>query len=91
MSQRFSLAEHLVCRRTSSDLRMLFDRKKGVMYELNETASAVVERLENGPASTESLHAQLAAEFEVSAEELQADVDRLLADFHKAGLVTVEE
>jgi hypothetical protein len=45
-SVKYSLSGHVVCRKTNTELRMLFDRERGVMYELNESASAIVEALE---------------------------------------------
>jgi len=83
----FQLSDHVVCRQTSSDLRMLFDRQKGVMYELNETASAIVERLSGGPASIEALTESLCGEFEGPEHEIREDVENMLADFADAGLV----
>jgi hypothetical protein len=90
MTDRFALAEDVVCRRTNSELRMLFDKRKGVMYELNETASAVVETLERGPVEAETMYAELQAVFDVPADVLREDVDRLLTDFRDAGIVTFE-
>ena len=91
MSTKYSLAEHVVCRHTTADLRMLFDRRKGVMYELNETASAVVGTLESGTSTAEGLCDELLAEFDIAPEMLRDDVIRLLEDFREAGLLTVEE
>lgn len=87
---KYRLAEQVVCRQTNMDLRMLFDRGKGVMYELNESASAIVERLERQPGTEEDLTASLLDEFDASAEEVRADVARTLADFVDAGLVVAE-
>jgi PqqD family protein of HPr-rel-A system len=87
---KFRLAEHVVCRQTNSDLRMLFDRRKGVMYELNESASAIVGLLEQAPATAESLSDALLGEFDAPPTEVRADVSSLLADFLDADLVTQE-
>ncbi len=91
MSSIFQLAEHLVCRQTDGDLRMLFDRRKGVMYELNETASAVVGCLAERPATIDELFIALTAAYEAPDNEIREDVLRLLSDFTEAGLVTVQE
>lgn len=84
----FQLSDGVVCRKTTGDLRMLFDRRKGVMYELNETASAVVEHLTTAPATTDHLVASLEREFDAPLEEIRGDVERLLADFVDAGLLS---
>lgn len=90
MNVTFRLAEHVVCRQTNTDLRMLFDRSKGVMYELNESASAVVGQLNQAPASVEGLSDALLGEFDAEPSEIRADVSSLLADFLDAGLVVQE-
>lgn len=87
MTVMYRLAEQVVCRQTNTELRMLFDRSKGVMYEMNESASAIVEILEREGATAEGLTASLADEFDAPVEDIQADVDRTLADFLDAGLV----
>jgi PqqD family protein of HPr-rel-A system len=69
---------------------MLFDRTKGVMYELNESASAAVECLGQQPSTAEELSASLLDEFDAPADEIRADVDQMLADFVDAGLVVEE-
>lgn len=91
MTSSFALADNVVCRNTNSSLRMLFDREKGVMYEMNETASAVIELLAQQPATAEELAAAMDERFDASAGEIQADVERMLADFADAGLVTQKE
>jgi PqqD family protein of HPr-rel-A system len=90
MTVKYRLAEQVVSRQTNTELRMLFDRRKGVMYELNESASAIVEILEREAVTDEILVASLLTEFDAPAEEVEADVGRTLADFVDAGLVAVE-
>jgi coenzyme PQQ synthesis protein D (PqqD) len=90
VNAKFRLAEHVVCRQTDCDLRMLFDRRKGVMYELNESASAVVGHLSQAAATVEGLSETLLGEFDAEPSEVQADVSSLLADFLDAGLVVQE-
>jgi hypothetical protein len=85
------LAEHVVCRKTNSDLRMLFDRDKGVMYEMNETASAVIDLITEGSASVEELALALETRFDGPPGEIRDDVERLLADFADACLVSRTE
>lgn len=87
---KFRLAEHVVCRETSNDLRMLFDRRKGVMYELNESAAAVVGQLTQGPETVEGIADSVLETFEAPREEIQADISAMLEDFLEAGLVVEE-
>jgi hypothetical protein len=86
-TSKITLAPHVVCRNTSGPLRMLFDREKGVMYELNESASSVVGCLSESSHTVNELLDALAQEYEdVPAE----DVVLLVEDFQSAGLVEVE-
>jgi hypothetical protein len=91
VSSIYHLAEHVVCRQTGGDLRMLFDRRKGVMYEMNETASAVIGCLAERPATFDELLVVLTAAYEAPDDEIRGDVLRLLDDFSEAGLVTAQE
>lgn len=91
MASSFALADNVVCRNTNSSLRMLFDREKGVMYEMNETASAVIDLITQQPATAEELAAALEERFDGPPEEIRADVERMLADFADAGLVSQKE
>jgi PqqD family protein of HPr-rel-A system len=86
----YRLSTDVVCRQTNSDLQMLFDRRKGVMYELNETASAIVGQLSEGPMTSTQIVAALQEEFDATTEEIASDVERLLADFTDAGLLVPE-
>lgn len=91
VTMTFQLSEGVVCRQTGGELRMLFDRKKGVMYELNETASAVVGHLTANLTTEDQLVTALASEFSASEGKIREDVSRLLADFIDAGLLTTRE
>jgi hypothetical protein len=66
---------------------MLFDRNKGVMYELNETASSIVALLQAGPQRTTDLVDALTSEYRASPSEVTEDVDRFVTDFLGAGLL----
>lgn len=91
MVSKYALAEHIVCRKTNSDLRMLFDRDKGVMYEMNETASAIIDFITHEPASADEVASALAERFDGPPDEIRADVKLLLTDFADAGLVSQAE
>lgn len=90
MTVKYRLAEQVVCRQTNTELRMLFDRSKGVMYEMNESASAIVHILERDASTAETLATSLLDEFDATPQEIEADVERTLADFVEAGLVVAE-
>lgn len=66
---------------------MLFDRKRGVMYELNETASSIVELLDAAPRDFDQLLETLLTEYEAPAQEMHTDVEQLLNDFVEADLL----
>jgi hypothetical protein len=91
VSERFTLADHVVCRQTNQELRMLFDRNKGVMYELNETATEVVAFLQRvSAASVDDIAAECAQIFDAPLPDIKDDVAGMLADFADAGLVVVQ-
>src|ERR1035438_592972 len=80
------LQPHAVSRRTNAGLTMLFDRAKGVMYELNESASAVVELLGSEPQQVADVIDILADRFEADPDEIEQDVLAFVDDFVEAGL-----
>ncbi|MGY1896383.1 PqqD family protein [Nocardia gipuzkoensis] len=86
-SIKISLHTHAVARKTSAGLTMLFDRAKGVMYELNESASAVVGLLAEGPQGFGEIVEALTLEFDAAPEEIAADVTAFIDDFTDAGLL----
>jgi hypothetical protein len=69
---------------------MLFDRAKGVMYELNESASAVVDLLGSEPRQVTDVIDILADRFEADPYEIEQDVLAFVDDFVEAGLLTRE-
>jgi Coenzyme PQQ synthesis protein D (PqqD) len=89
-TSKIALAAHVVCRNTSGPLRMLFDRDKGVMYELNESASSIVGMLAEGEQTLDELLDALAQDYDASHDTLTEDVTLLIKDFRSAGLVEVE-
>lgn len=68
---------------------MLFDRSKGVMYELNETASAVVDLLTSGTGTTDELVSALVEQFEADPEDIRLDLLGMIEDFTTSGLIVV--
>jgi hypothetical protein len=66
---------------------MLFDRAKGVMYELNESASAVVELLGPEPREIDDVITTLQDRFEADPSEIEVDVLSFVDDFVEAGLL----
>lgn len=69
---------------------MLFDRNTGVMYELNDTASVIVDEIENDSHTRDSLINALVAKYDVTPEIVAEDLDSFLADFAQAGIVAVD-
>ncbi|MDP4500508.1 PqqD family protein [Nonomuraea turcica] len=86
---RLSIADHVVFRETNGTLCMLFDRDKGVMYELNETASAVVRSLRDDARSFSELIQDLATEYDASPEMIAEDSTALVTDLEQAGLLRI--
>ncbi len=82
-----SLQQHAVCRKTTSGLTMLFDRAKGVMYELNESASAIVELLGSSPTPVRDIVDTLCDQFDAPREDITADVERFVDEFVEADML----
>lgn len=87
----YRISTHVTFRSTSADLKMLFDRDKGVMYELNETASIIVQCIADGIGSPSAIAAHLAQEYEADPNEILEGVERIVEDFEKAGLLTAAQ
>ena len=64
--------------------------EKGTCYSFNVTAARIWALLDR-PKNVAEICAALAAEFEVDAQECDAQVRRLLQDLHKDGLVDLAE
>jgi hypothetical protein len=87
---KYRLADHVTCRSTNTELRMLFDRQRGVMYKLNESASAIVYSFHEGAQSRASLIERLSCEFDGESSQIEADIDDFLEDFERVGLIRCE-
>lgn len=72
------LTDTVVFRKTTSGLRMAFDKATGVMFEFNETASSLLAKVD-GKSSVQQLVAALCEEYEAPPEEITPDVTDLLA------------
>jgi hypothetical protein len=83
----YGLSSHVSCQKSNSDLVTLIDRDRGVAYELNESASAIVAALSSGPKSRLDLVDRIATEFEGNGPDIEADLGDFLADFERAGLI----
>lgn len=83
----YQIAETVTCRQTNRELKMLFDRNRGVMYELNETASDIVTLLNEAPRDIDQIVHALAETYEAPVEEIRADAEQLINDFSEAGLI----
>jgi hypothetical protein len=64
----------------------ILDPDSGQFYSLNEVAGRVWELLRGGT-TFRAIMDQLESEYDVAAETLAADVERLLEQFAKAGLL----
>lgn len=60
------------------------------MAMLSDTAVSIISALQKEPLTAEEIAKRLAAEYDVTAEEAKADVDELLAEMERQGLVAIE-
>lgn len=67
----------------------ILDPESGQFYSMNEVAGRVWELLRDGT-TFRAIVDQLESEYDVAAETLTVDVDRLLQKFANAGLLEVE-
>jgi hypothetical protein len=67
----------------------ILDPDSGQFYSLNEVAGRVWELLRDGT-TFRTIIDQLESEYDVAAETLAVDVERLLEQFAQAGLIAVE-
>jgi len=78
-------------RQISADLEgevVILNFDEGVYYGLDKVGAHVWDRLSD-PVSVNELIEHVQAEFDVSAEQLQADLSGLLRDMREAGLVEI--
>lgn len=66
---------------------MLVDLSTGAAFKLNRVGAAVWKRLD-GATDVAAIVAELQTQYRVAAEDLRRDVDALLADLEKQGLIT---
>lgn len=83
--ERLRPAARVLHRRVGAD-SVLLDVASGRYFELNPTGTRIWELLAQGPTRTE-LVAALEAEFETEAGELAADVESLLEELLRRGLL----
>jgi len=84
---RVRIAPHVVYRTTTTNLKMLFDRNRGVMYELNETASSIVALLQAGLQRTTDLVDALSSEYRVDKADIAEEVSQFVTDFLGSGVL----
>lgn len=65
---------------------MIYDSQQQQIHHLNATAALVWEACQQGR-SAEEIAAELCRQYEVSAEQARADVEKTLETFAAAGLI----
>jgi hypothetical protein len=82
----FRPAPHVVAKTVGDEL-VLLDYEGGVYYGLDAVGSRVWELLTAGATVTDAVDA-LTREYDVAREDLQRDVERLVAELEESGLLT---
>lgn len=77
------LASSIVWRRIGETI-FIVDTKKNILYELNETASFIFEKVLEGKREDEIV-SEMESIYEVDKEELEADVKDLINEFYQEG------
>jgi hypothetical protein len=71
---------------TIDDEQVVYDPVRQRTHRLNPTAALVLDRCD-GRSSLESISSELAATFDAPADEVRIQVDRVVADFAREGLI----
>ena len=83
--------------RTEVAARVVMDRLAAVtpgdsmLHRLNETATFLWQKMEDGDRSIEELAGELFEEYETTKEQALEDVEELVEELERKGLVTVED
>jgi hypothetical protein len=83
-----SLTQDLAFRLTNSNLRMAFDRKSGVMFEFNDTASSFLGLIDS-KRSFREIAAALAEEYDAAPADIEEDLRDLVARMLDSGVISV--
>jgi hypothetical protein len=83
---KFTVQPHVVFAQVG-DESILLNTESGLYFGLDSIGTTVWMRLSEG-ASDEQIHADLLAEYDVSAQQLWADLERLLGELHGRGLIS---
>jgi len=67
---------------------VLLNLESGTYYQLTDVGSRIWQLLEQGETSEDGLRERLLGEYDVSGDQLQADLEALLGDLLAAGLLT---
>lgn len=83
---RFRIAEAVRSRRIA-DETVLVDLERGVYYALDEVGTEIWDGLSEGDDTPEALKLRILRRFEVDAERAATDLDRLLGELERTGLI----
>ncbi len=83
---KFTVQPHVVFAQVG-DESILLNTGTGLYFGLDPVGTSIWMRLSEG-ATDEQIHTDLLAEYDVSAQELWADLERLLGELHDRGLIS---
>jgi len=85
--EKLQLKPNVTSRPTNLNLIMLFDKEKGVMYELNETASSIISTLTSTPKNIEEIIEIIGKDYNDDKNQIAEDIKEFIADFITTGLL----
>jgi uncharacterized protein (UPF0335 family) len=85
------LGQHVNVRETALGVKMLYDNNEGVMYELNETASAVISLIEHANNSEEDVISNISARFSEDNKQIEQDIKKFLTEIKGRGLTKTRQ
>jgi hypothetical protein len=85
---KYKLSNSQVSTTLSGD-SVILNHKKGEYFTLNEVGSLVWEQMQSGPKTKEELISAVQAEYEISYDECNSDIESLLKDLTNENLVEI--
>lgn len=77
--------DHLITRELKNEF-IIIDTENGQIHSLNKTA-AMIWQMSDGKLSIDNMAQHVLEKFDASFDKAKSDVEKILRDFHKKGLI----
>lgn len=82
-----SFIDDISMRKTDNNLTMLYHKKEGTLFELNETASQIADIIASGITDMKQVANLLAGEYDSDYEDILDDVESIFGEFKEYGII----